>query len=197
MLIENGAITIATAVMTQRMEKHEQDTKTIHDSESSGCEISKGENKESIPQTISNSIMSNCNSAIQMKTGKLLIESPLFINRSSSAVLSEITLKQPKSFNTNACSDISDKHSWGNDVNNSNEGNVLQEIVAEFHQRKDVLNADAAILRDHFYDCPNNSITSQDCTSRSCLGQQRLLTQHSTEDNAVFNDPHMKYLGCD
>ncbi|KIH62650.1 hypothetical protein ANCDUO_07065 [Ancylostoma duodenale] len=187
-LTQNGAIIIATAVINTG--KHKQHLKNLLDSKSSVTEIVKPKNKRSNPDFMNNDV-----SAVQMKNGKLLTGSPPFINNSS-GVLTQTILKQPKSPNTDASSDASDKHSLGNDVK-GNEGNVLQEIVAEFHQRKDVLNADAAILRDHLHDCPNNSITSLDWTSHNRLGQQGLLTKHSTEDKAVFNNPQMKHLVSD
>ncbi|KAL6728877.1 hypothetical protein Aduo_010610 [Ancylostoma duodenale] len=98
--------------------------------------------------------MNNDERGIQMKNVKFLTGSPPHQRQfgraqSDYSQATEVTQHD-------ACSDVSDKLSLGNDVK-SNEGNVLQEIVAGCHQRKDVLNADAAILRDHLYDCPNTT----------------------------------------
>ncbi|KAL6739329.1 hypothetical protein Aduo_012798 [Ancylostoma duodenale] len=100
---QNGAIVIATAVINTG--KHEQLLKNVHDSKSSGIEIVRPKNEGSNPD-----FMNNDENAIHLENGKLLTGSPPLIN-SSSAVFSKTTLKQPNSLNTNACSDVSARHS--------------------------------------------------------------------------------------
>ncbi|KAL6726795.1 hypothetical protein Aduo_008729 [Ancylostoma duodenale] len=102
-LTQNGAIIIATAIITKAAERHEQHLANIPDSKSSGFEMIKAKNERSSPD-----FTDNDERAIQMKNGKLLTGSPPLTNNSS-AVLSQTTPKQPKSLNTDACSDVSDK----------------------------------------------------------------------------------------